>query len=110
MSLVEIIEAIPGLTGVASDIIFYVLIFWLFSRFLDKQQEESMLHNEQMDKHTQIIIGLTEKLGELSSSIHEGNEKTGDISDKIDEVSRKIERLDSDFQKDRNKHDSSDEG
>lgn len=93
MSLIEVLNAIPQLTEVASSIIFYILIFWLISRFLDKQQEESMLHNEQLDKYTQIIINLTEKLGELSSSIYEGNKKTEDISDKIDEVSRKIEDI-----------------
>lgn len=93
MSLIEVLNAIPQLTEVASSIIFYILIFWLISRFLDKQQEESMLHNEQLDKYTQIIINLTEKLGELSSSIYEGNKKTENISDKIDEVSRKIEHI-----------------
>lgn len=93
MSLSDVLNAAPGLSDLTIGIVAILLVVWLVGKFLDKQQEQTMLHNEQMDKTFKIIASFTETLSELVALIREGNEKTDNVSDKVDEINRKLEHF-----------------
>lgn len=91
--LTEFIKVIPALSDVTSWVLGFLVIVWLVNKFLDKQQEQTMMHNEQMDKAIKIIANYTENLTEIIALIREGNEKTATISKKLDEVNYKVDSL-----------------
>lgn len=91
MSLSEILEGASNLSDLTIGVVAILLVVWLVGKFLDKQQEQTLLHNEQMDKTFKIIASFTETLSELVALIREGNEKTDNVSDKVDEINRKLE-------------------
>jgi len=110
MSLSDILSSASGLSDLTISVVAILLIVWLVNKFLEKQQEQTMLHNEQMDKTFQIIANFTETLSELVALIREGNEKTDNVSDKVDEVYRKIENLSSSSKKKDDEETKSDKG
>lgn len=93
MSITDVVNSIPALTDIGIPIIAIIVIAWLAEKNSSKQQEATMLHNEQMDKTFKIIANFTENLSELVALIREGNEKTDNTSDKVDEVSRKMDEV-----------------
>lgn len=93
MSLNDIINAMPALSDIGIPIISIIVIAWLSEKNSSKQQEATMLHNEQMDKVFKIIANFTENLSEMISLIREGNEKTENVSDKVDSVDRKFDEM-----------------
>lgn len=93
MGLNDIINAMPALSDIGIPIISIIVIAWLSEKNSSKQQESTMLHNEQMDKVFKIIANFTENLSEMISLIREGNEKTENVSDKVDSVDRKFDEM-----------------
>lgn len=68
-----------GVSEVPFNVLALLIFAWLANRFLDKQQELTMIHNEQMNKMIQSNSELAENLAELVSIVKTMSEKVNDV-------------------------------
>lgn len=93
MDIEQLIQIIPALSDVASLPLVVVSIIWLVSRFLDKQQEATMINNEQINKLIGVMSEQTTRTAELVAAVQEQSIKMGEVSSGVSDIRFKVETL-----------------